>query len=79
MTSRQSTVIWLGLVLVALNLVIHAADIKSVIFGTSATSKANAPAGNPVLPAQPSPSPNSTPPNIVAPGINPNDGTPTVV
>jgi hypothetical protein len=63
MTKAQSTVIWLGLVLVTLNLIIHIGEIKSVIFGgTSATSTpASTPAQNPGSNATPTPAPNPSP------------------
>jgi hypothetical protein len=70
MTRAQSTVIWLGLVLVALNIVVHINDVKALIFGGTAASgtptPANTPAGNSVIPSHPSPSPQPTPePNQV--------------
>lgn len=59
MTKAQSTVIWLGLVLVAFNLIIHIGEIKSVIFGGAAP--APAPAQNPGSNAIPTPTPNQSP------------------
>ena len=61
MSRQQTTVIWLGLVLIALNLVIHISDLKSMLFGGS-TGKTQ---GNPVQPPQ---GQLPTPPHAVAPG-----------
>jgi hypothetical protein len=60
MSKAQSSVIWLGLVLVTLNLIIHIGEIKSVIFGGSGGS-ASAPAQNPGSNATPAPTPNQSP------------------
>jgi hypothetical protein len=62
MTRQQSTVIWLGLVLVAFNLIIHIGEIKSVIFGKgAANTPAAAPKQNPGSNAVPNPAPNPSP------------------
>lgn len=38
MTRQQSTVIWVGLILVAMNIVINWAEIKPVIFGSGVSA-----------------------------------------
>lgn len=51
MTKQQSTVIWIGLIIVALNVFINLADLKGLLFGkvaTTAKTQSNTPAGNPV-------------------------------
>lgn len=39
MSRYQNTILWLGLVLIALNLVIHIADIKALLFGGKVSGK----------------------------------------
>jgi hypothetical protein len=63
MTPKQTTVIWLGLVLVGLNLVIHIADIKAVIFGGPAAPAAPTTQPKPNPPLAPGPL-TTTPPNV---------------
>lgn len=36
MTRQQTTVLWLGIILIGLNIVVHIADVKAVIFGGKA-------------------------------------------
>jgi hypothetical protein len=82
MTRYQNTVIWLGLVLIALNLVIHIADLKHLLFGGTVSGKAEgnpvqAPQGQAQTPQQnqvptPTPNPSPSPPA-------PSGGTPIVV
>jgi hypothetical protein len=63
-SNHQSTVIWLGLVLIALNVVIHIADLKTVLFGTASTTNTT-----PSQAKTPAPSgTTTTPPNVLAPG-----------
>lgn len=51
MTRSQVTVMWLGLFIVALNVVVHIAEIKSVIFsGGTALAPLNLGSGPPLLP-----------------------------
>ncbi len=75
MTKQQNTVIWIGLILITLNLVIHIADLKQLLFGGHVSGKTE---GNP---AQPPQGQNKTPPNVLAPGPldQPPGGTPIVV
>jgi hypothetical protein len=57
-------VIWLGIVLIALNLVINIGEIKSVIFGAESVvtpTAATTPEGNATIPAQPAMTPATTP------------------
>jgi hypothetical protein len=63
MTRQQSTVIWLGLILVTLNLIVNIAEVKAVIFGGSAAKPAGKPAAgnNAAAVPQPNPAPNPTP------------------
>ena len=78
MTKQQNTVIWLGLVLIALNLVIHISDLKTLLFGGNVSGKTE---GNVNQPPQ---GQSNTPPNVLAPGpldqpTSPTDGTAIVV
>lgn len=41
MTSKQRTVIWIGLIIVALNLAVQWPTIKSIVFGTASTASTN--------------------------------------
>lgn len=65
MTNHQSTVIWLGLVLIALNVVVHIADLKTVLFGSGSSSSSSS-AGQAQSSAPSGAS--TTPPNVLAPG-----------
>lgn len=38
MTSDQKTVLWIGLIMVILNIVVHIAEVKSVIFSGPSTA-----------------------------------------
>lgn len=78
MTRQQTTVLWLGLILIFLNIVVHIGDVKSVIFKqTSGPAKVTNPppaqTGNSVSPGNPptgvpNPAPNAqpTPPQVSA-------------
>lgn len=69
MTRYQNTVIWLGLVLVAFNIIIHISDVKTLLFGGAVSGKSEgnpvqAPQGQTSTPAQnqvPTPTPNASP------------------
>ena len=66
MTNSQRTVLWLGLILVALNLFMKWSAIKAVIFsGAGLTSSSSSGAANPNVPAPgaklPNPQPNVSP------------------
>lgn len=61
MTRDQQNIIWLGLILIALNIIVNLADFKTVIFNKDSGPAGNAGASAPV----PTPG-NSNPP--VAPG-----------
>lgn len=67
MTNHQSTVIWLGLILVTLNLIINAGEIKSVLFGggnSSSSNPVNQPQGNATQTPTPQPNPSPTPASV---------------
>lgn len=60
MTSKQRTVIWLGLIIVALNILIKWRTIRGIVFaGASSTAPNNANA--PGAGGQPTPQPNASP------------------
>jgi hypothetical protein len=47
MNQQQTTIMWLGIILIALNLVINIGELKSVIFNEPAPSANTKPSGNP--------------------------------
>lgn len=65
MTRDQETILWLGLILVALNLIVHIGDFKKVLFG----GPVNAPTVN--IPGTSIPNPFGSVPNINIPGVGP--------
>ena len=50
MTRQQTTVLWLGLILIFLNIIVHIGDVKGVIFGQKSANPPKTtnppPAGN---------------------------------
>jgi len=75
MTRDQTSILWLGLILIALNIILNLAEFKSVIFGSgSAAPSDNAPSGNSNAPLAP-----GAPPPRVAPGQPQPQNTPGLV
>lgn len=65
MTRDQVTVLWLGLIIVALNLIVNLGTVKQVIFGTNTGGLLSAPQGNPVQnPSQQPATQTTTPSNV---------------
>lgn len=60
MTRYQVDIIWLGLILVALNIIVNFSQVKSVLSGSAASA----------------PNASSPSPNVLAPGQFPNQPTP---
>lgn len=60
MTRDQQSVIWLGLILIALNIIVNLGQFKATIFNKG-------PAGNPATPSN-GPTPGPSTPNTLAPG-----------
>lgn len=59
MTSKQRTVIWIGLILITLNLIVKWATVKSIVFNgagllSSTTPTKTAPTTTPTTPTPPS-------------------------
>jgi hypothetical protein len=57
MTRNQTTILWLGLILIGLNLIIRLGDFKAVIFGSPAPANPAPTTGNPPLAPGQSPTP----------------------
>lgn len=67
MSKAQNTVIWLGLILITLNLLVNIGELKSVLFGGGASTTANTtPTNNASTPPQTS-TPAQTPPSVQTP------------
>ena len=64
MTRAQSTVIWLGLVLIAFNLIIHIADVKGILFGGTSSNSDSGASGNAATKPTPAPNASPTPANV---------------
>lgn len=45
MTTSQTTILWLGLALIAMNLILHWSDFKKVVFTSPATSSSSGGSG----------------------------------
>lgn len=67
MTRQQSTIIWLGLTLIAMNIIVHWSQLRTVIFGSgvSATlASKTTPTGGAALSATTAQTPATTPTNV---------------
>lgn len=64
MTRAQSTIIWLGLILIVLNLAVKWKDVKAVIFGGQVASTTASLVSKTVLVAKPVGTPVATPANV---------------
>lgn len=76
MTRQQNTVLWLGLILIFLNIVVHIGDVKSVIFKqhsgpANITNPPPANTGNSINPQNPPIAPGPLSPNAqpTPPGV----------